>query len=134
MLVLYGVTIVKCLVTLQGFATTRESVSFVLVSMKVMKGVFGKFAVQIAVAVILLSVLRVQHISPGMKCLQNNIQSINTSLSLLRHTMQRLQIDVALLQEVWHPLSDTINIRNYCLLYTSPSPRDGLLSRMPSSA
>ena len=28
-----------------------------------------------------------------------------------------------------------INIRRmYCLLYTSPSPRDGLLSRMPSSA
>ena len=25
-------------------------------------------------------------------------------------------------------------IRNTCLLYTSPSPRDGLLSRMPSSA
>ena len=24
--------------------------------------------------------------------------------------------------------------KNYCLLYTSPSPRDGLLSRMPSSA
>ena len=24
--------------------------------------------------------------------------------------------------------------RNGCLLYTSPSPRDGLLSRMPSSA
>ena len=24
--------------------------------------------------------------------------------------------------------------RNSCLLYTSPSPRDGLLSRMPSSA
>ena len=23
---------------------------------------------------------------------------------------------------------------HYCLLYTSPSPRDGLLSRMPSSA
>ena len=23
---------------------------------------------------------------------------------------------------------------NICLLYTSPSPRDGLLSRMPSSA
>ena len=27
--------------------------------------------------------------------------------------------------------TDLINI---CLLYTSPSPRDGLLSRMPSSA
>ena len=25
-------------------------------------------------------------------------------------------------------------VRNFCLLYTSPSPRDGLLSRMPSSA
>ena len=25
-------------------------------------------------------------------------------------------------------------IRRTCLLYTSPSPRDGLLSRMPSSA
>ena len=26
------------------------------------------------------------------------------------------------------------NLANICLLYTSPSPRDGLLSRMPSSA
>ena len=34
------------------------------------------------------------------------------------------------------PVSGTItqvNIRN-CLLYTSPSPRDGQISRMPSSA
>ena len=28
----------------------------------------------------------------------------------------------------------SFNAINYCLLYTSPSPRDGLLSRMPSSA
>ena len=27
-----------------------------------------------------------------------------------------------------------VNIIDTCLLYTSPSPRDGLLSRMPSSA
>ena len=27
-----------------------------------------------------------------------------------------------------------IDNRGVCLLYTSPSPRDGLLSRMPSSA
>ena len=27
-----------------------------------------------------------------------------------------------------------LNINHHCLLYTSPSPRDGLLSRMPSSA
>ena len=30
--------------------------------------------------------------------------------------------------------NDLIKDRNHCLLYTSPSPRDGLLSRMPSSA
>ena len=28
----------------------------------------------------------------------------------------------------------TLRGLNICLLYTSPSPRDGLLSRMPSSA
>ena len=28
----------------------------------------------------------------------------------------------------------TYGLDNICLLYTSPSPRDGLLSRMPSSA
>ena len=29
---------------------------------------------------------------------------------------------------------ENVKIVNNCLLYTSPSPRDGLLSRMPSSA
>ena len=31
-------------------------------------------------------------------------------------------------------LGDIYRQDNFCLLYTSPSPRDGLLSRMPSSA
>ena len=31
-------------------------------------------------------------------------------------------------------LKDGTPTPNTCLLYTSPSPRDGLLSRMPSSA
>ena len=35
--------------------------------------------------------------------------------------------------EVW-PLPQTGQMWLDCLLYTSPSPRDGLLSRMPSSA
>ena len=30
--------------------------------------------------------------------------------------------------------SKLISNHKFCLLYTSPSPRDGLLSRMPSSA
>ena len=29
---------------------------------------------------------------------------------------------------------ELLNVNEACLLYTSPSPRDGLLSRMPSSA
>ena len=33
----------------------------------------------------------------------------------------------------WYPLQEN-DILLGCLLYTSPSPRDGLLSRMPSSA
>ena len=35
-----------------------------------------------------------------------------------------------------HTLTEntTFTFSNPCLLYTSPSPRDGLLSRMPSSA
>ena len=32
---------------------------------------------------------------------------------------------------IWY-LNNELN--KFCLLYTSPSPRDGLLSRMPSSA
>ena len=31
-------------------------------------------------------------------------------------------------------LASNLAIMKICLLYTSPSPRDGLLSRMPSSA
>ena len=31
-------------------------------------------------------------------------------------------------------IESSINQAHTCLLYTSPSPRDGLLSRMPSSA
>jgi len=48
-----------------------------------------------------------------MQILQNNIQSLNTSLPLLRLTVQKLNIDIILLQEIWHPIDDTINTRNY---------------------
>ena len=33
-----------------------------------------------------------------------------------------------------HSVTKTYELPYNCLLYTSPSPRDGLLSRMPSSA
>ena len=36
--------------------------------------------------------------------------------------------------EVFQKEGCVVGVNNACLLYTSPSPRDGLLSRMPSSA
>ena len=49
-------------------------------------------------------------------------------LSTLRMVNSTIKnADIAARGEGKPPLSD-------CLLYTSPSPRDGLLSRMPSSA
>eukprot|EP01016_Furgasonia_blochmanni_P022668 TRINITY_DN24648_c0_g1_i1.p1 TRINITY_DN24648_c0_g1~~TRINITY_DN24648_c0_g1_i1.p1 ORF type:complete len:131 (+),score=0.53 TRINITY_DN24648_c0_g1_i1:323-715(+) len=48
--------------------------------------------------------------------------------------MQGIWLKIMIIHIVTHLISRyDDNIKN-CLLYTSPSPRDGLLSRMPSSA
>ena len=52
--------------------------------------------------------------APGLRLVVETRLPLEAQLSLLRDPY-RLVIDI-------------------CLLYTSPSPRDGLLSRMPSSA
>ena len=44
----------------------------------------------------------------------------HTELELFNHSVNLLEL-----------IEDTVS---YCLLYTSPSPRDATLSRMPSSA
>ena len=38
------------------------------------------------------------------------------------------------LTKIYLSIESKNEVTNVCLLYTSPSPRDGLLSRMPSSA
>ena len=44
-------------------------------------------------------------------------------------------IDEELMEEIEEILIQAdVGVNTTCLLYTSPSPRDGLLSRMPSSA
>ena len=61
--------------------------------------------------------------------------------SVLHHDIP-LTRDMGLKVLDWHdqqlrlhlPLEANVNHKSTCLLYTSPSPRDGLLSRMPSSA
>ena len=56
------------------------------------------------------------------------------SLDLAGKIAQRFGADIR--EEVVHAVDRvSLNIQDGdCLLYTSPSPRDGLLSRMPSSA
>ena len=50
---------------------------------------------------------------------------------LARGAGERVQASAVSMQSSAAVLGD---LDQYCLLYTSPSPRDGLLSRMPSSA
>ena len=57
-----------------------------------------------------------------------------SDLSLIPEKME-VDFDDEELLEAFQIAQSQIHLKNYrCLLYTSPSPRDGLLSRMPSSA
>ena len=57
---------------------------------------------------------------------------------LLRSKQQELTKDITTLRHSVDLIENKVNLQeqhyNDCLLYTSPSPRDGLLARMPSSA
>ena len=55
-------------------------------------------------------------------------QRIKLILKKIRKKSLQLKIDTKITNRIWK------NMIWSCLLYTSPSPRDGLLSRMPSSA
>ena len=83
------------------------------------------------------------------KRLGADVMSMNISNSAIKKG--ETLIDTAMTLNAMHPdiivirhqdsgacnlLSQKVNcaVLNACLLYTSPSPRDGLLSRMPSSA
>ena len=66
--------------------------------------------------------------------LENTIAG--TTLYLANTPEQKEQAEAAIRQE-WRAIFDTMPImcsKCNCLLYTSPSPRDRSLSRMPSSA
>eukprot|EP01016_Furgasonia_blochmanni_P012725 TRINITY_DN16363_c0_g1_i1.p2 TRINITY_DN16363_c0_g1~~TRINITY_DN16363_c0_g1_i1.p2 ORF type:complete len:103 (-),score=2.58 TRINITY_DN16363_c0_g1_i1:10-318(-) len=64
------------------------------------------------------------------------------SPSFLSPSFFENNVDVRTVREDWCHQQDWVSARRgllwapmySCLLYTSPSPRDGLLSRMPSSA
>ena len=62
----------------------------------------------------------------------SSIFAIPLLLSAMTFPGQTLAADKA--PNILVIMGDDIGWSNICLLYTSPSPRDGLLSRMPSSA
>ena len=83
---------------------------------------------------------------------KDSFQSLKEKLSNILNMVNELnKVDTENILPMSHPLEISQPLRNdqvteenqreslqehspFCLLYTSPSPRDGLLSRMPSSA
>ena len=60
----------------------------------------------------------------------------NVPASLLKHIVELMKDAQKICSEINNEKEKKISLLDLltCLLYTSPSPRDGLLSRMPSSA
>ena len=74
-------------------------------------------------------------VSPLMKTIKSVISQIDKRGDISRETLDYFLINNPKLGRFY--LLPKIHKRLHsvpCLLYTSPSPRDGLLSRMPSSA
>ena len=98
---------------------------------------------------ILIQDLQMKEIKPIMKLIirgkkREFISAIGKSLNILLPTEANTSTQSDKLSALWlspdewmifsnEPIGDNTNDYD-CLLYTSPSPRDGLLSRMPSSA
>jgi curved DNA-binding protein len=66
---------------------------------------------------------------------EEKFKEINTAYEILGDAQKRKQYD-AMGDNMFNGqnFQDFYRQHKDCLLYTSPSPRDGLLSRMPSSA
>ena len=59
---------------------------------------------------------------------------LNAQVNSLQGKVQQARQQVGATRQQLARLTDNAHQSDICLLYTSPSPRDGLLSRMPSSA
>ena len=73
-----------------------------------------------------------QIMEKNMIVLQNDVKSLAYKTVPYKETSLKIGGGaLTVYNSSYNPASSMIRI---CLLYTSPSPRDGLLSRMPSSA
>src|SRR5680860_358021 len=68
----------------------------------------------------------------GLKKTYNNITLISNQMNMGKGYSVKRGMEIA--EGDYRLFMDADNSTSICLLYTSPSPRDGLLSRMPSSA
>ena len=73
----------------------------------------------------LLDMLKVQYSAPSEVRVNDRLEKLE------KYTHRLSDISDYLITAKYPKAADHVND---CLLYTSPSPRDGLLSRMPSSA
>ena len=64
---------------------------------------------------------------------QQQVQVEHNRAHKLSKALERQQLDLMLSYDKFGASNSGLKPQG-CLLYTSPSPRDGLLSRMPSSA
>ena len=61
-------------------------------------------------------------------------ETVRDSVEHAEAVTRQVEVLVASMQSAMAPVQRAAARCTGCLLYTSPSPRDGLLSRMPSSA
>ena len=72
----------------------------------------------------------------GVLALQGNFDSHIKILKKinLKHKLVKTSNDLISINGLIIPGGESTTMTNLCLLYTSPSPRDTIRSRMPSSA
>ena len=71
----------------------------------------------------------------ALELLQYDVQENKELVNPLDHQHEKVKVDVSIGDDIGFRLNqEGVYELVACLLYTSPSPRDGLLSRMPSSA
>ena len=66
--------------------------------------------------------------------IMNNTQALSAFFNPTINSYRRINAPPTKSGATWSPSSISYTGNNSCLLYTSPSPRDATLSRMPSSA
>ena len=87
------------------------------------------------------STIKPEHVEPAVDAILAESRSVVAKVLASQGDAPRWEnlIDAldeqgAKLGRAWSPVSHLNAVRNNCLLYTSPSPRDVEESRMPSSA